>query len=181
MNSSTQSAKSVRAFIAFGANLGDPVCAYRDAMTSVDALPTSRVVCCSSLYLSAPVGVSGQPDYTNAVLEIETALPAPDLLAALLDIERAAGRTRESHHAARTLDLDVLLYDDVTISTPSLRIPHPRMHKRAFVLLPLIEIAPDITIPGHGRAMALLDTVADQTVTRIDPTCKPRFALTSAA
>jgi len=180
MTPSTPSEPTARAFIAFGANLGDPVSAYREAIRSVDALPRTHVLRFSSLYLSAPVGVSGQPDYTNAVLEIETALPARDLLSALLDIERDGGRTRESHHAARTLDLDLLLYDDLIIVSPSLCIPHPRMHRRAFVLLPLTEIAPDITIPGHGLAHALLPNVADQAVSRIHPECKPQFALTTA-
>lgn len=164
-----QHARPAHAFIAFGANLGDPVRAYTKALRSVDALPASRVVRYSSLYSSAPVGVSGQPDYTNAVFEIETAQAPPNLLAALLDIERAAGRTRTSHQAARTLDLDLLLYDDVTIVSPSLHIPHPRMHQRAFVLLPLAEIAPDITIPGHGHIRDLLSAVADQAVCRLHP------------
>lgn len=180
MSPSTPNERPAHAFIAFGANLGDPVRAYREAIRSVDALPTTHVLRYSSLYLSAPVGVSGQPDYTNAVLEVETALPAPNLLAALLDIERAGGRMRESHHSARTLDLDLLLYDDLIFSSPSLRIPHPRMHRRAFVLLPLIEIAPDIIIPGHGRAHALIRNVADQAVSRIHPQGKSECALTTA-
>jgi 2-amino-4-hydroxy-6-hydroxymethyldihydropteridine diphosphokinase len=179
MSPSNQSERPARAFVAFGANLGDPAHAYREAIRSMNALPTTRVLRFSSLYLSAPVGVSDQPDYTNAVLELETALAAPNLLAALLNIERDGKRTRESHHAARTLDLDLLLYDDLIISSPSLCIPHPRMHRRAFVLLPLIEIAPDITIPGYGRAYALLRSVADQAVSRIAPECKPQFALTT--
>lgn len=180
MNSSTVSEKPAHAFIAFGANLGDPARAYSDAIRSVDALPASRVLRFSALYLSAPVGVSGQPDYTNAVLEVETAMPAPELLTALLEIERAGGRTRDSHHAARTLDLDLLLYDELIIVTPALHIPHPRMHRRAFVLMPLVEIAPDIMIPGRGRARALLRNLTDQAVSRIDPECKPQFVLTAA-
>src|SRR5690606_1860938 len=121
----------------------------------------------SSLYRSAPVGVTGQPDYTNAVIAAETTLPAPELLTALLAIEQAAGRTRDYHQAPRTLDLDLLLYGETEIHQPGLEVPHPRMHQRAFVLLPLAEIAPQASIPGHGPVAALLPGVAGQRIARL--------------
>ncbi|THF55378.1 2-amino-4-hydroxy-6-hydroxymethyldihydropteridine diphosphokinase [Pseudothauera rhizosphaerae] len=157
----------VRAYIAFGANLGEPAAAFEFACTRIAALPGTRVTARSALYRSAPVGVSGQPDYINAVIGVDTTLPAADLLAALLAIEEAAGRTRDYHQAPRTLDLDLLLYGDAEIHLPQLHVPHPRMHRRAFVLLPLAEIAPQAVIPGHGPVAALLPGVADQTISRL--------------
>lgn len=156
-----------RAFIAFGANLGDPADAYAFARGQIATLPGTRIDACSALYRTAPVGVSGQPDYINAVLAVETRLTPDDLLEAILAIEQRRGRTRASFRAPRTLDLDLLLYDDRIIMTPRLELPHPRMHKRAFVLVPLAEIAPDLSIPGHGPVAALLHDVADQAVVRI--------------
>lgn len=159
--------RPARAFVAFGANLGDPATAYAYALARIAALRRTQVVRRSALYLSAPVGVTGQPDYTNAVIEIQTLLSAPALLAALLCIERQGGRTRASHRAPRVIDLDLLLYNDETIRAPGLEVPHPRMHRRAFVLVPLAEIAPDALIPGHGPVVDLLPRVADQPVHRL--------------
>lgn len=156
-----------RAFIAFGANLGDPAASFEHACAALAALPGTTVERRSSLYRSAPVGVEGQPDYVNGVIELRTHITAPTLLTQLLDIEHEAGRTRDGHCAPRTLDLDLLLYDDHVIHTPGLEVPHPRMHLRAFVLLPLAEIAPDANIPGHGPVTALLPGVADQDIARI--------------
>lgn len=156
-----------RAFIAFGANLGDPVASFEHACAALAALPGTNVERRSSLYRSAPVGVEGQPDYVNGVIELRTHIAAPALLAHLLDIEHEAGRRRDGHCAPRTLDLDLLLYDDQVIRAPGLEVPHPRMHQRAFVLLPLAEIAPDARIPGHGPVAALLPGVADQEIARI--------------
>ena len=116
---------------------------------------------------TAPVGVTGHPDYLNAVAAIDTALTAPDLLKALLDLESSHGRRRETELAPRTLDLDLLLYGDATIALPGLEVPHPRMHQRAFVLAPLAEIAPDADIPGRGRVADLLDAVRDQRIERL--------------
>lgn len=156
-----------RAFIAFGANLGDPAASFEHACAALAALPDTNVERRSSLYRSAPVGVEGQPDYVNGVIELHTHIAAPTLLAHLLDIEHEAGRRRDGHCAPRTLDLDLLLYDDQVIHAPGLEVPHPRMHQRAFVLLPLAEIAPDAQIPGHGPVAALLPGVADQEIARI--------------
>jgi 2-amino-4-hydroxy-6-hydroxymethyldihydropteridine diphosphokinase len=157
-----------RVFIAFGANLGDPVASFAHACNALAALPATAVVRRSSLYRSAPVGVEGQPDYVNGVIELRTHIAAPTLLAHLLDIEHEAGRRRDGHCAPRTLDLDLLLYDEQVIRAPGLEVPHPRMHLRAFVLRPLAEIAPDVRIPGHGAVSALLPGVADQDITRLE-------------
>lgn len=157
----------VRAFVALGANLGDAAAALDSAFAALDDLPGTRLLARSSLYRSAPIGVTGHPDYLNAVAAIDTTLTAPDLLAALLDLESSHGRRRETELAPRTLDLDLLLYGDATIALPGLDVPHPRMHLRAFVLVPLAEIAPDTDIPGRGRAADLLDTVRDQRIERL--------------
>ena len=156
----------VRAFVAFGANLGDPRAAFALACAQLAALPGTAVVARSSVYRSAPVGVEDQPDYINAVIALDTTLAPRALLEALLAIEAAGGRTRDYHRAPRTMDLDLLLYDDIVVDEPGLQLPHPRMHERAFVLQPLAEIAPAATIPGHGSVQGLLAGVADQAIGR---------------
>lgn len=157
----------VRAFVAFGANLGDPAVSFDLALARLDELPHTRVVAHSSLYRTAPIGVEGQPDYINAVIELVTALDARPLLASLLAIEHEGGRTRDFHLAPRTMDLDLLLYGDSTIDEHGLQVPHPRMHLRAFTLVPLAEIAPGLAIPGRGRVADLLPGVADQAIARV--------------
>jgi len=156
-----------KAFVGLGANLGDPEGQVRRALLALAGLPGTRLVSASSLYRSAPVGVGAQPDFINAVAEIQTALGARALLEALLAAERRFGRRREFPGAPRTLDLDLLLYGDRVIAEPGLVVPHPRMHERAFVLAPLAEIAPDTAIPGKGRAKELLVACADQRVEKI--------------
>ena len=165
-NVSTKAA-STKAFIGLGANLGDREAQVRRAFAALAELPGTRLLAASSLYRSAPVGVVAQPDFINAVAEIETALTARALLDALLAEERRFGRTRKFPNAPRTLDLDLLLYGDRVIDEPGLVVPHPRMHERAFVLAPLAEIAPDIAIPGKGSAAALLAACADQRIEKI--------------
>ncbi|ATE59212.1 2-amino-4-hydroxy-6-hydroxymethyldihydropteridine diphosphokinase [Thauera sinica] len=158
----------VRAYIAFGANLGDPAAAFRLAVERLAALPRTRIAAQSSLYRSAPVGVAGDhPDYINAVIALDTGLTPQALLAALLAIEHEGGRTRPARLAPRTMDLDLLLHGDAVIDEPGLVVPHPRMHERAFVLQPLAEIAADTVIPGHGAVLALLAGVGDQNVVRL--------------
>ena len=157
-------APTVTAFIGLGANLGDPAAAIGDACDALAALPDTRLTACSPLYRSAPVGVSGQPDYINAVARLETRLAPEALLEALLRIEAGAGRTREFHMAPRTLDMDLLLHGETRIDTPTLHLPHPRMHLRAFVLRPLADLAPELMIPGVGRVADLLPAVADQAI-----------------
>lgn len=157
-----------RAYVAFGANVGDQEAVFRFACSRIDELPRTRLVARSSLYRTAPVGVGEQPDYLNAVIGIDTRLAPLTLLEALLAIEIEGGRTRPFIQAPRTLDLDLLLYGDQRIDEPELRVPHPRMHQRAFVLAPLAEIAPDLIVPGHGPVATLLAGVGDQIVTRLD-------------
>ena len=132
----------VAAFVGLGANLGDAAQAVRDAMVALEQLPLTRVVRQSRLYRSAPHEASG-PDFINAVAKLATQLCAPDLLAALQALEAGAGRQRPYRNAPRTLDLDLLLYGDARMDSPQLSLPHPRMQERAFVLMPLAEIAPD--------------------------------------
>ncbi len=151
-----------RAYIALGSNLADPVSQLDAAFDELGRLPQTRFLARSSLWRSAPVGYLDQPDFVNAVAALETGLEAETLLAHLLDIERRHGRVREFQNAPRTLDLDIALYGDDRIDTPTLTVPHPRMQDRAFVLLPLSELAPDIVIPGQGALRDLLPTVADQ-------------------
>ena len=131
----------VTGYVALGANLGDAAATVSRAMDAIASLPGTRVTRRSSLYRTAPVDASG-PEYINAVVEVSTALAAPQLLAQLQKLELAAGRERSCRNAPRTLDLDLLLYGDASLQSPTLTIPHPRMFERAFVLVPLAEIAP---------------------------------------
>jgi 2-amino-4-hydroxy-6-hydroxymethyldihydropteridine diphosphokinase len=155
------------AYVGLGANLGDPGRQVEQALHELDGIPHTRVVKTSSLYSSAPVGYANQPPFVNAVAEIETGLEAPQLLQALQAIEARHGRRRSFANAPRTLDLDLLLFGHATVETAGLAIPHPRMHERAFVLKPLLEIAPEAVIPGRGAAQALLRECEGQSVERI--------------
>ena len=150
----------ITAFVALGANLGDAAQALRDAFAALAGVPGVRLVKASSLYRTAPIESNG-PDYINAVAEIATTLTAPDLLMALQAIEHGAGRERPYRNAPRTLDLDLLLYGTARIDSARLTVPHPRMGERAFVLVPLAEIAPSLV----GR-MAL-QAVAGQAIERL--------------
>lgn len=136
-------AEPVIAYVGLGANLGPAAQVVEHALQDLDGLPDTRVLFRSSLYRSAPVEAIG-PDFINAVAALHTCLSAPELLAALQSLEDAAGRTRPYPNAPRTLDLDLLLYGDARIDSPSLTVPHPRLTERAFVLLPLAEIAPQL-------------------------------------
>ena len=155
------------AFVGLGANLGEPQRQVKEACVELDAIAQTRLLKASSLYRSAPLGYAAQPDYVNAVAKLETALPALCLLAELQAIEARHGRERSFPNAPRRLDLDMLLFGQATITSPALTIPHPRMHERAFVLLPLLEIAPDVSIPGRAAARELLKRCHDQSVQRI--------------
>ena len=150
------------AFIGLGSNLADPVAQVSQALKALGSLPGTRVVARSSLYRSAPVGYLEQPDFINAVAQLETELAPRALLDMLLALEQECGRTREFLNAPRTLDLDVLLYDDLVHHEHGLTIPHPHMHLRAFVLQPLLEIAPDCVIPGIGSAADAARVCKDQ-------------------
>jgi 2-amino-4-hydroxy-6-hydroxymethyldihydropteridine diphosphokinase len=155
------------AFIGLGSNLADPVAQVSRALDALDHLPKTRVLQRSSLYRSAPVGYLAQPDFINAVAQLETELAPRALLDALLALEHECGRTRDFCNAPRTLDLDVLLYDDLIHHEHGLTIPHPQMHLRAFVLQPLLEIAPDCVIPGVGFAAEAARKCGVQQVERL--------------
>jgi 2-amino-4-hydroxy-6-hydroxymethyldihydropteridine diphosphokinase len=154
------------AYVGIGANLGDASANVIDAIARLAALPDTRLLRHSASYRTAPIDSSGD-DYINAVACIDTPMSAPGLLAALHGIEQAHGRERPYRNAPRTLDLDLLLYGDERIDLPALQVPHPRMGERAFVLVPLLEIAPDIVIPGRGPARQLVAAVAGQGILKI--------------
>lgn len=151
-----------RAFIGLGSNLDDPVRQVRSALAELADLPRTRLLRHSSLYRSPPMGPSGQPDYVNAVALLETALEPIELLDALQAIEAAHGRRRELRWGPRTLDLDLLIYGELCLDHPRLLLPHPGIGERAFVLVPLAEVAPELEIPGRGPVAALAAAVAGQ-------------------
>lgn len=159
-------------FVALGANLGEPAAQLDAAIAALDALPGTRVVRRSHHYRSPAWGPIPQADYLNAVVELETMLDAHALLAELLAIERHLGRDRTvARYAPRRIDLDLLAHRDASIDAPGLRVPHPHLHERAFVLLPLAEIAPDFDVPGHGAVhelVARLDRDERARVLRLD-------------
>lgn len=156
----------VHAFVGVGANLGDARAQVSSGIAALGGLPSTRLLVCSSLYASAPVDAPG-PDYVNAVAELATTLAADQLLHALHALEAQHGRVRSAVNAPRTLDLDLLLYGDLRSDDPALRLPHPRLHLRAFVLTPLLEIAPQLQVQGLGPMSAWLERAADQPVRRL--------------
>jgi len=155
------------AYVGIGSNQAEPVKQVEEALLELDRLPHSRLVKRSSLYKSAPVGFADQADFINAVAQLETGIPADRLLSELQQIESRHGRRRSFANAPRTLDLDLLLFAKLELRTQRLTLPHPRMHERAFVLKPLLEISPEISIPGVGPAKDSLKNVENQIVERI--------------
>lgn len=153
-----------RAFIGIGANLGVPASTVRRAIAAIGSVPDTRMVVASSLYRTAPVGYLDQPDFVNAVAEVETCLDPVALLDQLLLIEARFGRERGARNAPRTLDLDLLLYGNRQLQSPQLTLPHPRMAERAFVLVPLAEIAPDAAVGTLGTAADLRRGISDHGV-----------------
>lgn len=163
MNQSTADAPvgCVIAHVGLGSNLGDGPLIIEAALRAIGSLPQTRLMRASRLYRTPAWGMTEQPDFTNAVAMIQTGMPAQALLAAMLGIERGAGRERGADRwGPRTLDLDLLLYGDAMIDEPGLRVPHPHLHERAFALLPLVEIAPSVVIPGVGPAHLALAGLA---------------------
>lgn len=156
---------TVQAYIGLGANLGDAADTVRRAAAELAAVPGVSALRLSPLYGTAPVDSSG-PDYVNAVAGLDTTLPPLDLLSALQAIEQRHGRERPYRNAPRTLDLDLLLYGDRSLGLPTLTVPHPRMHERAFVLRPLMDLAPGLTL-AQGGLEALLARCADQAIRRL--------------
>ena len=155
------------AYVGLGANLGEPRRQLTEAIIAMSGLPETRLARHSSFYRTAPVGFEDQPEFLNAVAALDTRLAPGELLQGLLGIERRQHRERSFPNAPRTLDLDLLLFGDERIAQPGLTVPHPRMHERAFVLKPLVEIAPQAVVPGHGRAAELLAGCIDQFVEKI--------------
>lgn len=155
-----------KALIGIGANLGDARLSVEQAIVRLAQLPQTDLTAQSSLFLTAPVDAQGD-DYVNAVVELSTALAPLALLRALQELELAFGRERPYRNAPRTLDLDLLLYGDQQIEHEHLTVPHPRMTERAFVLLPLLQLDPFITIPGKGAAHQFAPLVADQAIRKL--------------
>lgn len=163
----------VVAYVGLGSNLGDSVATLSAAATALAALPRTRMLRNASLYKSAPIGagninIGEQPDFINGVCALTTTLGEQDLLQHLMTIEQEFGRHRTGELGQpRTLDLDLLLYGDLSDDSDKLTLPHPRLHERAFVLYPLNEIAPDLVIPGQGRVSDLLQNCLDQRIERL--------------
>jgi 2-amino-4-hydroxy-6-hydroxymethyldihydropteridine diphosphokinase len=149
-----------RAFVGLGANLGDPERTIRRALELLGCEPGIEVVAVSSLRETDPVGIVDQPRFLNGAAELRTELGPPELLDRLLAVESSLGRTRSGpRFGPRTIDLDLLLYDDERIDQPDLEVPHPRLHERRFALEPLAELDPDLVVPGRGRVSALMARV----------------------
>jgi 2-amino-4-hydroxy-6-hydroxymethyldihydropteridine diphosphokinase len=161
----------VLAYVGVGANLDRPREQVVQGIDALRRLPNTQLVAASSLYASAPVDAPG-PEYVNAVVALKTSLGAAELLQALHGIEARFGRERSTRNAPRTLDLDLLLHGEMHSETPSLRLPHPRLHQRAFVLRPLLEIAPQLEVPGLGPLAPWLEGVREQHVTRLGQPAK---------
>lgn len=152
---------AVRAYIALGSNLDNPQQQIRDAIAAIAQFRNTHLLCTSRFYHSAPWGKVDQPDFVNAVVAVETSLTPHQLLDALLALEQAQGRTRTSERwGPRVLDLDLLVYGTLVLQEAGLTLPHPRLHERAFVLLPLADCAPDLDIPGRGRVNELLHSMS---------------------
>lgn len=159
---------AVQAFIGIGSNLADPPAQIARALAAIAALPHTRLVATSGVYRTAPHGVRvRQPDYLNAVAEVATRLPPLALLHLLQRIERAQRRRRNAPNAPRSIDLDLLLYGAHRRRSLELRLPHPRLHRRAFVLKPLVELAPALLVPGRGRVHKFLHRARAQRVARL--------------
>ncbi|MFC5420880.1 2-amino-4-hydroxy-6-hydroxymethyldihydropteridine diphosphokinase [Bosea eneae] len=155
----------VEATLGFGGNLGDPVAAFAAALSRLRAHAAVEVKAVSSVWRTAPWGKLDQPEFRNMAALIETTLPAEDLLALCLAIERESGRERRERWGPRTLDIDILTYGDVTIDRPGLQVPHPRIAERGFVLAPLAEIAPAIMI-GERSVAELFAAIASDDISR---------------
>lgn len=172
MSFSPRSLPSFRStvFVGLGSNLDHPVWQLQKAFREIDDIPDVSLVKLSSLYQTAPVGILDQPPFINAVVQVETTLSPHDFLRHLGGIEASHGRVRGTRNGPRTLDLDILLFNDWQIDDEFLTTPHPRMHDRAFVLMPLAEIAPDAVVPGRSSVAALLAATGREGVRRLDDT-----------
>jgi 2-amino-4-hydroxy-6-hydroxymethyldihydropteridine diphosphokinase len=167
MAASVAAAAPLDAFVGLGSNVGDRAAEIESAIDEIAALPSTTLVARSSLYRSAPLAASGG-EYLNAVVRLRTLLAPLALLHALQAIEQAHGRERPFANAPRTLDLDLLLHGDAVLDSAALTLPHPRLHERAFVLVPLAEIAPGVAIPRRGALSALCANVAAQPLAKLN-------------
>lgn len=155
----------IRVYLALGSNLADPLHQVQSALNALAALPDTTLVATSSLYRTPPYGPPDQPDFLNAAVALDTALAAETLLDHTQRIELEQGRVRKAHRwGPRTLDLDIMLFGEQTLSTPRLTVPHYDMHNRPFMLLPLLEIAPDLTLPNGTRIADLLATLDSSSI-----------------
>ena len=164
-----------RAYIGLGSNLSDPLAQLHAGIALLADLAQTQVEQCSSFYRSAPVGITRQPDFVNAVCRVQTTLEPVALMRALLDIEQRRGRVRDIPGGPRTLDMDLLLYyapdgHPSQLHAEGLTLPHPRLHERAFVLYPLYELAPELEIPGHGQVAGLLTGCVGQAIEKLATT-----------
>lgn len=159
------------ALIGLGSNLDDPLQRVREALAMLREMRDSKLVRCSPLYATAPWGETDQPDFINAVAEVETGLEPVALLEELQSIERRAGRVRnpDLRWGPRRLDLDLLWFAGESVDRPELTVPHPRMHQRAFVLQPLVDLEPDFELPVHGRVDRILASLDCGGIRLIDP------------
>jgi 2-amino-4-hydroxy-6-hydroxymethyldihydropteridine diphosphokinase len=163
-----QDSEVKQVFIGLGSNLDNPASQLQKAIQTLETTEKLSLVKASSLYKTAPVGPPGQPDYINAVVEIHTSMQPLELLSRLQSIENLQGRVRQQHWGARTLDLDILLYQGQQIREPDLVVPHPRIPERNFVLIPLLEITEDsLEIPGMGQLGQLLDQCQDNPIEKL--------------
>lgn len=160
------------AYIGLGSNLADPLEQVQTALHELANLPNTRFITCSSLYRSTPIGPEDQPDYINAVAKLESRLEPLVLLDALQAIEQTHGRERKVHWGARTLDLDILLYDQNILQTERLTVPHAFMHERGFVLAPLLEIEPTLALPSGETITSLWEACDQSGLTKLDPQAK---------
>jgi 2-amino-4-hydroxy-6-hydroxymethyldihydropteridine diphosphokinase len=180
----TDPAERTTVYVGIGSNLADPLAQVQEALGELAALPLTELAACSALYRTAPVGPQDQPDYVNAAARLETGLAPDALLAALQGVERSHGRVRDgTRWGPRTLDLDILLYGAERIDRPGLRVPHPEMHRRAFVLVPLADVAPlDLSVPGMGTLGELLAACPAAGVLPIAPPpgCGPAGAVSES-
>ena len=159
--------RPLRAWIGLGANLGQPLVQLQSAVRALAQLPDTRLLAVSPLYGSAPVGPADQPDYLNAAALLLTSLAPHTLLRELQAIEKAHDRVRERHWGPRTLDLDLLLYGADVIATPELKVPHPELTHRAFVVLPLLDLEPELSLPDGSALKDLLPTLSGQDIHRV--------------
>lgn len=150
----------IRVYLALGSNLADPLHQVQSALNALAAIPDTSLVATSSLYRTPPYGPPDQPDFLNAAVALDTRLDAESLLNHTQRIELEQGRVRKAHRwGPRTLDLDIMLFGDQTLNTPRLTVPHYDMHNRAFMLLPLLEIAPELCLPDGTRLADILTTL----------------------